>query len=49
MSVYRITLQENQIVIGTQPEYTFTMGDSASQQFATNNPYPKWKSITEKP
>lgn len=45
MSAYRITLQENSVVIATEPEYEFTMGDAASEQFRAENASPEWKML----
>lgn len=40
--VYRMGIEGDALSLGSSPEFTYTMGDSAGAQFANSNPYAEW-------
>lgn len=45
-SVYRMGIEGDALSLGSSPELTYTMGDSAGAQFANSNPYAEWISAS---
>lgn len=47
VGVYRITAENGALVKAGSPEYTFTMGDAANQQFSAANPPAAWHELSD--
>lgn len=45
-SLYRLTIQNDVLVKGGEPEYEFKIGDSGMQTFIGANPAPQWTDIS---
>lgn len=45
--IYRVTLNQDQIVDSSSPEYQYIMGDASEAAFIAANPEPGWRDVTD--
>lgn len=45
--IYRVTLDQDQIVVSSSPEYQYIMGDANEAAFIAANPEPGWRDVAD--